>query len=145
MPEAVVRACDVDGDIGFSKATSTKSLYAEAGLLTVTSRSKDKPPSVPRFFQRMLPEGRAAPVVSLARVGISCPVCTASKASVHSMDEKSMLTLERSHALALSLPSDLRHRWACALLLDALCTCNNNISTAMNRDLMISSQPWTTG
>ena len=62
------------------------------------------PPSVPRFFQRMLPEGSAAPVVSVVRVGISWPVCVTPKASVHSMeaaglvvDEKSMATPERLH------------------------------------------------
>ena len=54
----------------------------------------------PRFFQRMLPVGKAAPVVSVVAMGIRLPLRLMAFASVHSMataglvtDEKSMLTL----------------------------------------------------
>ena len=103
-PAEVNTACEVVDDAGFWYSTARNSLYKEAGLLTVMRRSKEKPLSVPRFFQRMLPAGRAAPVASVVRGGITCPVLVWSLAPVHSIataglviEEKSMTTAFFTH------------------------------------------------
>jgi hypothetical protein len=96
----VNRAWEVWDDIGFWYSTASSSLYHEARLLTVMRRSKEKPPSEPRFFHRILPVGRAAPVVSVERVGIIWPECTASYASTHSMETAGLVMEEKSTVTA---------------------------------------------
>ena len=100
-PEVVKTACEVVFVIGVTYSTGISSLYSEAGLLTVTRRSKGWPLLKPRFFHRMLPDGKAAPVVSVVSTGIIKSVRTVSKASVHSIataglvvEEKSIVTLD---------------------------------------------------
>ena len=95
-PVVVKMACEVVTATGFWYSMTINSLYNEAGLLTVMSRSKAWPLSVPRFFHRMLPDGRAAPVVSVVSVGMICPECSAPWASTHSMETAGLEVEEKS-------------------------------------------------